>query len=122
MLELTILICSFIKLLYFLRIFEQFGFLVQMVAKTCKEVLPFMAFFMLWIFFFTISSIILGSDIKDKDDEYPKVNWFLAWLIQIYRNSIGDINTPDYSGLIDEENPGKQYVLIGTIWTFWFLN
>jgi hypothetical protein len=55
LLEILILVCVFNKLLYFLRIFEQFGFLVQMVAKTCVRTIPFSVFFVLWIFFFTFA-------------------------------------------------------------------
>jgi hypothetical protein len=53
-LQLIIVICGFIKILYFIRIYESYGFLVQMVGETCVEIVPFMVFFTLWILFFSV--------------------------------------------------------------------
>lgn len=99
--QLSIIICGFIKILYFIRIFEQFGFLVQMVAKTCIKVVPFMFFFTLWVLFFTFCYKTMDVVVKGKDEEYPFVNNFMVLIIQVYRNSIGDIATPGYSDLSD---------------------
>lgn len=98
--ELTLAFFAFFKILYFIRIYDSFGFLVQMVSQTIIETIPFNLFLGFWILLFGISYQILNVEVEgdptSDDLEYPEVSNFIKFMIQSYRNSIGDINTPDY--------------------------
>ena len=53
-LKLTIVILSFVKLMFYIRIFDKFGFLVQMIIFCVSDLIPFMVFYFMCLFMFTI--------------------------------------------------------------------
>jgi len=69
-LQLFLITTGLFKVLFFIRIFEAYGVLVQMVADTIKSLIPFTVFFFMWILFFSIEFQILKVEIKDADKEY----------------------------------------------------
>ena len=69
-LKFTILLLAFIKCMFFVRIFEQFGFLVQMVILTLIDLVPFFAFLVFAIFFYALFLYVL---IQDVDEEIQEV-------------------------------------------------
>ena len=83
---------SFFKILFFLRVFENFGKLVKLVAQCINDVNSFMFFFGGWIFVFSILFQILGLELFDED--YIGFNSKITYLVYTYRNAIGDSNPP----------------------------
>jgi hypothetical protein len=49
----------FMKILFFMKVFSDYGFLVQMIGLSILDLGPFLAFFGLWVLFFTIEFKIL---------------------------------------------------------------
>ena len=49
----------FMKILFFMKVFADYGFLVQMIGLSILDLGPFLAFFGLWVLFFTIEFKIL---------------------------------------------------------------
>lgn len=108
-LDLAVFVLSFLKLMYFLRIFENFGHLIQMLQNCLIDISVFMVFLLSWILVYTLALDILNSSFDDGD--YSNLNAFLASLIQMYRNSIGDIAAPLYARwtkLAEEGTPSQQ--------------
>ena len=95
-LQLFIVICSFFKVLFFLRIYANFAFLVQMLEMSIFQVFPFLVFFMMWVTLFTVSYQTLKVEISSADEDYPNVFSFIQYFLMTYRNSIGDISAPGY--------------------------
>ena len=56
----------FLKIMFFLRIFEQYGFLVAMVFLTLLDLIPFIAGFIISIVFFALCFHVLGADVDDE--------------------------------------------------------
>lgn len=48
-----LVIGGFAKILYFIRIFEAYGFMVAMVAMTIKEFTPYSVYLGLWVALFS---------------------------------------------------------------------
>ena len=92
MLELTLnlisLIQAFSKALSFVRLSDDFGFLVRMIGLTIQELVPFLLFFFLYTIFFSIAYMILQIDTTQYSHLHKNVAYFLYGL----RNSIGDMN------------------------------
>ena len=61
-LKLLIVILSFVKLMSYIRIFENFGFLVQMIIFCVRDLIPFLCFYFMCLFVFTISGQVLGME------------------------------------------------------------
>ena len=51
---------AFAKGLSFVRIFDDYGFLVRMIGLTVNELIPFMAFFFVYTLLFAIAFMIMG--------------------------------------------------------------
>lgn len=121
----------FMKLLFFMKIFSDYGFLVQMIGLSILDMGPFMAFFTLWVVFFAIENRVLMLEFDES--EYDGLNKFMQMLILAFRNSIGDLQSPQYERWLnyikehrDPENPNPFFsqgqVIIYLLWALWFGN
>jgi len=93
-----------------------------MLAQVIIDLIPFMFFFMGWVFFFSIIFMIVGMDIFQ--DDYYGFHLQLAYFIFAYRNAIGDVQAPGYNYWLNEANYHvvPAWIVICFIWTVWFLN
>ncbi|CDW87575.1 UNKNOWN [Stylonychia lemnae] len=101
---------SFLKLYYFLRIYEGFSFLVQMITKVFQDLKFFIAFFLIFIVQFGLIFTVLFK--AAPIDEYEGVNAF-GYYLMIFRISAGDFSTDNYK---DQ----SQYLVIIT-WIVWII-
>lgn len=85
---------AFIKCLFFMKIFSEYGFLVQMVILSIYDLTAFLSFFTLWIVFFAIQFKIIHFGYDDGD--YTDLPTFVQFVLLSFRNSIGDITMPTY--------------------------
>lgn len=131
----TLLICLALnKIMYFLRIFDEYGFLVKMIGLTFSDMIPFTIFFFINVVFFMMLAQVLRLGVDT--EAYPEVNKIFAALIVAFRTSIGDLGEPDYSYWVereshfevkDSDNENKLShlqvsVMIYIIWFIWLFN
>lgn len=129
-LNVMVLLCSFFKVQLYLRVFENFGMLLELLSKTVDEIRLFAGFFYTWIFMFSLIFQILGMQIpnqESKDSDYKELNIFVAYFFYTYRNSIGDINAPVTSFWTTRathmpDSATETSLIMFVIWTFWLLN
>ena len=126
------LILSLIKLNYYLKVFPDFGKLVQLVYKVIQDILTFMLMFIIYVLLFTLMTYSFETvlDPEDGDDYpmYPGVTKFLSAFLQTWRNSVGDIALPSYpywTALFKGDDyaqtiPAGSMILL--IWIQWFVN
>ena len=126
LMDITVFGLSFLKMIYFLRVYKEFGHLIQMLAKCIKDVSVFMVFLTTWISLFAVMLNML--EVEFSDDDYPNLNTFMRTLIQIWRNSVGDISAPVYSRWsqmmesdLSDENK-QAMMMIAIIWIIWTLH
>jgi len=116
------------KLLFYFKMFEQFGLFQSLVSATLGEIKVFLPFMFFWIFIFSSQLQALGSGYPLGD--YPDLNEFVAVLLQTWRNSLDNVAVPDYSRWSEnlraeekEEALGLySYTMIFLIWMIWYLN
>ena len=58
-LTLILVVLGFTKILYFIRIFEDFGLLVQVIGETILAIIPFAVYYIIWILFFAVMFLVL---------------------------------------------------------------
>ena len=92
-LECAIVIVSFLKLTFYLRIFDGLGFLVQMIVSVLKDLTNFLLFFCLFVVFCGIFMTIIMKNISG---DYPETHG-LGTFILAFRMSIGDFSTDSFS-------------------------
>jgi hypothetical protein len=107
---LLIVIFSFIKLTFLIRIWTQVSFLVRMLIVVFKELLIFLLFFLLVIGGLTVMAQII---IKESGDGYAGIKT-AAFFVIVLRQAIGDYDTSS----IIEGTRGDLKILA---WLFWLL-
>jgi hypothetical protein len=89
--QVVIIVLSFVKLLFYLRIFKQLSFLIQMLLVVFVDMKHFLFFFGIVVTFFSITlSVLLNDDLTNYEGVGP-VGYFIVAL----RQSIGDFDTID---------------------------
>ena len=71
-LDFSVFTLSFLKGIYFLRIYEDFGHLIQMLTNCIKDISVFLVFLITWILVFTMMLDILEANFDDGD--YKNLN------------------------------------------------
>ena len=61
-----ILILSFLKMMFFIRIFESYGILVTVLKQTMHRLVPFLIIYFGFMFMISLSFIILGMEIDEE--------------------------------------------------------
>jgi hypothetical protein len=61
--KLVLIILAFMKLLFFVRIFEDYGFLVQMILLCVLDLIPFIISYIIFLFIFSICFVVLKMEI-----------------------------------------------------------
>lgn len=122
-LTLVILIQAMVKVLFFLRLFDGLGSLVQMLITTISELTSFLMFFIVSVLFFYFAFVILAVDFDDAGDpSYPGVINAIVVFLGTYRTSIGDIQNPVYDKWSDGDyGKVEKGVIVTAIWIMWLM-
>jgi hypothetical protein len=118
----VILIFSSLKLLNFLRVFEDFGQFVELLGQVMKDVSVFTMFFFYWVGLNSFMFDIMGVDYSN--DDYDHVGRSFYYFLQTFRNALGDIEVPVYTSFWCQHaagpDPNPQAVfMIYFIWVMW---
>ena len=81
LLDFSVFVLSFLKGIYFLRIFEDFGHLIQMLTNCMRDISVFLVFLITWILVFAMMLDTLEVNFDDGD--YPNFNSIFVTLIQM---------------------------------------
>ena len=108
--------------MFYLKIFSDYGFLVQMIKQSVFDIGGFLTFFMMWILFFSIQYKILEAEFEYKDSD--SLNNFVQLANISFRTAIGDIQMAGYKKFEVKYEAGQTsaYLIIILIWIFWFMN
>ncbi|CDW79710.1 wd-40 repeat protein [Stylonychia lemnae] len=93
LIKILVIVLSFMKLFFFLRIYDGFSFLIQMMASVFKDLKYFLIFFIIFILQFGMIFLVLFK--AQQIDEYNGVNK-LAYFLMAFRISSGDFQLDDY--------------------------
>lgn len=87
---------AFIKLLFFIRLFEDFGFLVQLLISCLKELIPFFILYIIFLLFFAMCFEVLRVDVDGEIEQTPALTHFQLILLGVYRTALGELSMPGY--------------------------
>ena len=93
-LQCLIVMLTFIKMMFYLRIYDEFSFLVHMMSSVFKDLKSFMLFFALFISTFAVFlSIVIRPDALASDYHQLGV---LSYFVMAFRSSVGDNDMGNY--------------------------
>jgi len=84
-----------LKLNFFLRIYENFSFLVSMLQLVFKDLRYFLSFFGFVVITF---SLIFSVLLPEAGDSYTGISPVFSYLLMAFRTSIGDNDMENYQG------------------------
>lgn len=132
-LKVLLLLLAFLKLLFFIRVFEEYGFLVQMIMYCVRDLFPFMVAYFTLVLIFSICFTVLGTEIDAEVVDAGTKDWvdgvfldyeqseFQLMVLQVFRTSIGELSMPRYEGIKKDPDSYFKTLNIALIWTAWFL-
>ena len=84
--------------------------------------MPFMIFMLSWVVLFSLEFQILGLEVDP--EEYEGLGWKAIYMLQSYRNSIGDLAAPGTSKWSEAaiDSPNASWMMIYAVWFIWLLN
>jgi len=91
-LKILIIVQMLLKINYFLRVYESFGLLVNLLSTCVKDIIPFCVYLGLYIMLFVM--LYIQSGITSPTFQGFSNNGFGAMLFFVWENSIGNINNP----------------------------
>ena len=118
--KLGLVILAFMKLLFFVRIFEDYGFLVQMIRLCVLDLIPFIISYIIFLLIFTICFVVLKMEIDPEVVDAQGMNYSQKMFLQVFRTAIGELGMPVYNDILAKED--KLFVSINVIliWVVWF--
>jgi hypothetical protein len=111
---------AFMKVLFFVRIFENYGFLVQMIKFCIADLIPFIVCFITFLFVFSICFIVLNMEIDPEVSDAAGISFFQKTMLQTFRTSIGELGMPMYAKILDKEDSFWKSLNIFLIWMMWY--
>ncbi|CDW81604.1 wd-40 repeat protein [Stylonychia lemnae] len=109
--DIIVVLLTFLKLNFFLRIYDGFSFLVSMMSSVFRDIQYFILFFLIFIFQFGIIFVILFS--AERIEEYDGIG-IVGYFLMIFRISSGDFAVENYK---DQEST----FMISLSWTIWLI-
>ena len=120
-LKLMIVLMAFMKILFFVRIFESYGFLVQMIKFCLVDLIPFIVCFVTFLFVFSICFIVLNMEIDPEVADAQGITFFQKTILQTFRTSIGELGMPVYEGVLAQKDSFWRSLNIFLIWIVWYM-
>lgn len=74
--KMLLILLAFLKLLFFIRIFEEYGFLVQMIRLCVIDLIPFIMSYMIFLMVFTVCFVVLKMEIDPEVAEVENLSYF----------------------------------------------
>ena len=108
--NLALILASCLKLLYYMRIFEQYGFLIQMILFCLADLVPFIISFAVFNLIFIICFAVIGMEIDPEVDEAPFDSYIMKTALQAFRTTYGELAMPVYWHLLKLKDPNCPYV------------
>lgn len=102
-LKLVNIILAFLKLMFFVRIFNEYGYLVQLIQYCIKDLIPFLSSYITLLLLFTICYVVLKLEI-DEEVQVKGLNYFFCTLLETFRNAIGELALPAYDKLMSKQD------------------
>ncbi len=118
MVKIIIIILFFIKLMFFLRIFETFSFLVSMLQDVFSDLRAFMGFFMMAVVIFSCLIQVLLPETKVNYDGWG----YFSYIVMAFRTSIGDYTFDNYKATVMKQETWIVWLALMIIGNVVFMN
>ena len=118
MVKIILIITFFFKLMFYLRIFETFSFLVSMLQDVFSKLSTFMGFFMMVVVIFSSLIQVLLPESKVNYDGWG----YFSYIVMAFRTSIGDYTFDNYKATMMKAETWIVWLALMIIGNVVFMN
>lgn len=118
MVKIILIITFFFKLMFYLRIFETFSFLVSMLQDVFSKLSTFMGFFMMVVVIFSCLIQVLLPESKVNYDGWG----YFSYIVMAFRTSIGDYTFDNYKATMMKAETWIVWLALMIIGNVVFMN
>jgi hypothetical protein len=118
MVKIILIITFFFKLMFYLRIFETFSFLVSMLEDVFSKLSTFMGFFMMVVVIFSCLIQVLLPESKVNYDGWG----YFSYIVMAFRTSIGDYTFDNYKATMMKAETWIVWLALMIIGNVVFMN
>jgi hypothetical protein len=119
--KITMIFLCFLKLNFYLQIYDSFSFLVNMLIQVFFDLSYFLAFFGMVVSGFSMLILVMMPTVKDN---YEGTGLF-AYLVMAFRSSLGDFSLEEYKAMSVTDAQGNQtfavYPMQWLVWVIWLV-
>jgi len=113
--KIFLIILSFLKVIHFIVVFEEFGFFVKLFTKCLADLKPFVVTYLCFCNFFVVLYSVCDVDI-DEELTTPGSEWSIGYygllFLAVWRNSVGKLGMPNYERLTKEKKDSELIVSV----------
>ena len=99
-LKLVNIVLAFFKTQFFIRIYDRFSLLVEMLKECLFAIIPFLTTYIFFVLLYSTFFVILEAEIDPEVAEAQIENYFCLMILQVFRTSTGELAMPGYKKLL----------------------
>lgn len=114
---------TFLKVIHFIIVFEEFGFFIKMITQSLWDLRPFIVIYIFFICLFVVLYAVMKVEIDDElllPGTEESLGYFGLLFLAVWRNSVGKLGFPNYDELTKNEPSFFLYLNIYIIWIIYF--
>jgi hypothetical protein len=122
--KIWLILLSFLKVIHFIIVYEEFGFFIKMITQSLYDLQPFVICYIFFTNFFVILYAVMEVDI---DEELTTVGtpeslgYYGMLFLAVWRNSIGKLGVPNYEKIAEQKDSFLMPISVGIIWMIYFV-
>lgn len=97
--KIWLILLSFLKVVHFIIVYEEFGFFIKMITQSLFDLRPFVICYIFFVNFFVILYAVMGVQIDDElltAGALDSLGYYGLLFLAVWRNSIGKLGMPNY--------------------------
>lgn len=122
--KIWLILLSFLKVVHFIIVYEEFGFFIKMITQSLSDLRPFVICYIFFTNFFVILYAVMGVQIDDElltAGARESLGYYGLLFLAVWRNSIGKLGMPNYKNIAEQKNSVIMPFSVGIIWIIYFV-
>jgi len=110
------------RIQHFIKIYEDYGLLTELIAQSIYKVVPFLVIFLLWNCLFAMELYILKSNLSDVEG-FKGIPTAIGYFFIAFENGIGNIASPSVDDWeLTAETKFSARMVIYLVYIVWLFN
>lgn len=122
--KIWLILLTFLKVIHFIIVFEEFGFFIKMITQSLWDLRPFVVCYLFFCNFFVILYAVMDVRIDGElltTGSYESIGYYGCLFLAVWRNSVGKLGMPNYEHMLGDGETLMLRFNIYIIWAIYFI-